>query len=52
MCTLLNIYTGLGKRLRESRLLTPSGPRARVHATYGPLFCPALYIAADAGYLF
>ena len=37
--------TGLGKRvvprLRESRLLTPSGHGARHHATQRQLFCPA-----------
>ena len=31
-------------RLRESRLLTPSGHGVQIHATWGPLFCPALYI--------
>ena len=40
--------TGLSKwylpRLREYRLLTPSGHEARVHATLGTLFCPTLYM--------
>ena len=41
------LSTALGKRvvprLRESCFLTPSGCGVRVHATSGPLFCPALY---------
>ena len=42
------LCTGLGKRvvprLRESRFPTPSGRGVRVHATWGPLFCSALYL--------
>ena len=39
----------VGPRLRESRLLTPSGPEARVHATKISSNSPALYIVDEDG---
>ena len=45
-----NAFTGMGQRvcprLSESRIPTPSGHGARVHATEGPPYSPALYSLA------
>lgn len=48
------LFLGLGwrvvPRLPESHLLTPFSPEDMVHATWGPLLCPALYRALQKAF--